>query len=330
VKTVIASTRFWLASLALIVFFQGVVNGQSGGHVLFGDIKVDESQVGGSKMASFQVLLYAESGNLLMRQTVPSNGRYRFLDLRNGRYEVVVEFENKEIARVFVSVNSPFKTDFRQDIELQWNSSPKDVKAAVLSVSDYYNRSPANAVLFRRAKEASQKKHYDQAILQLREIVDADDSDFPAWEELGTNFFIVKQFFEAESCYFKAVVLRPDYLPALINLGRIRIVSKNFDGAIQALDRAVKIQPTSAPANYFLGEAYLEAKLGSKAVPYLNEAMRLDPVAMADGHLLLAALYSAKGLNEKAAIEYSEFLKQRPDYPDRKRLEAFISANKPK
>jgi len=116
----------------------------------------------------------------------------------------------------------------------------------------------------------------------------------------------------------------------LINLGRIRIVSKNFDGAIQALDRAVKIQPTSAPANYFLGEAYLEAKLGSKAVPYLNEAMRLDPVAMADGHLLLAALYSAKGLNEKAAIEYSEFLKQRPDYPDRKRLEAFISANKPK
>jgi hypothetical protein len=39
-----------------------------------------------------------------MRQTVASiNGRYDFLDLRNGRHEVVVEYEGQEIARVTVS-----------------------------------------------------------------------------------------------------------------------------------------------------------------------------------------------------------------------------------
>jgi len=320
--------RFGLASLLFALLISSSAVAQSGGHVLIGDIKVDESNAGGSTIATFEVLLYNESGSLLMRQTVSSNGRYRFLDLRNGRYEVVVEYETKEIARVLVTVQSPFKTDFRRDIELEWSGPRANAKTGVVSVSDYYDRPAANKLLFRQAKDASQKKQYEQAITYLREIVDADDRDFPAWEELGTNFFILKSLFEAESCYFKAAQLRPDFLPAVINLGRVRIVAKNFAGAIEALERAVKLQPNSAAANYFLGDAYLQAKLGSKGVPYLNEAIKLDPVTMADAHLLLGALYNATGLKEKAAVEYREFLKQRPDYPEKKKLEAFISTNK--
>jgi hypothetical protein len=49
---------------------------------------------------------------------------------------------------------------------------------------------------------------------------------------------------------------------------------------------------------------------------------------MADAHLLLAALYDATGLKDKAALEYSAYLKQRPNYSDRKKLEAYISATK--
>ncbi|HEY2961723.1 MAG TPA: tetratricopeptide repeat protein [Pyrinomonadaceae bacterium] len=320
--------KIGIASLLVLVFLVVTVAAQSGGHILFGDIKVDEREAGASAIATFQVLLYAESGNLLMRQTVPANGRYRFLDLRNGRYELVVEYENKELARITVSVNSPFKTDFRQDVELQWRSGSTTSKASVVSATEFYSRSPANASLLRQAMQATEKKQYERAISLMRQIVDADDKDFPVWEELGTNFFITKTFFEAESCYLKALQLKPDFLPAMINLGRLRVVVKNLNGAIEVLNRAVTLHPTSPEANYFLGEAYLQAKLGSKAVPYLNEAIKLDPVTMADAHLLLAALYNAKGLKDKAAAEYAAFLKQRPDYSDRKKLEAYISAAK--
>lgn len=316
------------ASLLIITLLAVTVAAQTNGHVLFGDIKIDESQAGDAKMVTFQVLLYGESGGLLMRQTVPANGRYRFIDLRNGRYEVVVEFESREIARVLVSVNSPFKTDFRQDIELQWKNVSTAVNKGVVSAAEFYERSGANKALLRRAREASQRKQYAQANSLLRKIVDVDDRDFPVWEELGTNFFILKTFFEAESCYLKALQLKPTYVPAMINLGRLRIVTKNLNGAVEVLDRAVKLQPTSAEANYFLGDAYLEAKLGSKGVPYLNAAIKLDPAAMADAHLLLAALYNATGLKDKAAAEYSAFLKQRPNFSERKILEAYISANK--
>ena len=315
-------------SIFLILFFAGPVAAQAGGHTLFGDIKVDESLASGSKTLLLHVLLYAESGNLLFRQTVPSNGRYRFLNLRDGRYEVVVEVENVEVARVIISVRSPFKNDFRQDIELQLRSSSVVTKAEVVSAADNYNRSAANVQLFRRADEASAKKRYDLAISLLHQLVESDPADFPAWQALGTAYFIQKNFAEAEQSYLQALKRHPDYALVLISLGRLRIVRNNFDGAIDVLTQALKIQPTSAQANFFLGEAYLQVRLGSKAVPYLNEAIRLDPTGMADAHLRLAALYDARELKDKAAVEYSEFLKHRPDYPEKKKLKGYIAANK--
>ena len=334
-----ASARFFLlrvyvrmrANISLVVFgllLATSVVAQSGGHTLWGDIKVDEGQLSSARTATLTVLLYSEGGTLQMRQTVPSNGRYRFLDLRNGRYDVVIEFESVEVARVRVSVNSPFRTDFRQDIELQWKGAAPQNRASVISATDYFGRSGNNKELFKKAIEASQKKNYEKAITYLKQIVASDKADFPAWQELGTMHFILKNFADAEASYLKAIQVRPDYELALINLGRVRIVQKNLTGAIEVLESAVKNDPSSAGANYFLGEAYLQARLGSKAVPYLNEAIKLDPAGMADAHLRLAALYNAKGLKDRAAAEYSAFLKQRPDYPDRKKLEAFILANK--
>jgi tetratricopeptide (TPR) repeat protein len=299
-----------------------------GGHTLFGDLKVDESAVSGLKPISFQVLLYAESGNLLFRETVPSNGRYRFLNLRDGRYEIAVEVENVEIARMLVYVSSPFKTDFRKDIELKWHDERSVSRAQVVSAADNYNRSNKHAALFRKASQASEGKHYDQAVSLLRRIVETDAADFPAWAQLGTTYFILKNFDESEKAYIQALKTHADYAMALISLGRLRIARKNFEGAIEVLNQAVKNQPSSAQANYFLGEAYLQIKLGSKAVPYLNEAIKLDPIGMADAHLRLAALYNAKGLKDKAAAEYEAFLKKRPDSPDKKMLKEYIATNK--
>jgi tetratricopeptide (TPR) repeat protein len=315
-------------SILLVLFLAGHVAAQAGGHTLFGDIKVDDSEARGSTPLSLHVLLYSEGGDLVSRQTVPSNGRYRFLNLRDGRYDVVIESENVEIARVRVYVRSPFKTDFRQDIELELRESSRITRSGVISAADIYTRSAANDTLFHKANKASEKKNYDQAISLLRQIVETDPADFPAWQELGTMYFIEKNFDEAEEAYSQALKTHANYTVALISLGRLRIARKNFNGAIEVLSRAVKVEPKSPQANYFLGEAYLQVKLGSKAVPYLNEAIRLDPVGMADAHLRLAALYNARDLREKAANEYAEFLKQRPNYPEKKQLEAYISANK--
>jgi len=315
-------------AVLLVLLLSVLVNGQAGGHTLFGDIKVDDSQTNDLSPLSLQVLLYSEDGRLLNQQTIPSNGRYRFVDLRDGRYEIAVEVENVEVSRVRVIVSAPFKTDFRQDLEFQWRDKSASARAEVLSVADLYNRSTANADLFRKAAEAIEKKKFVKAIPLLRHIVETDPGDFPAWTELGTMYFIQKKFDEAENGFTEALRRNPDYAVALISLGRVRIVRKNFYGAIDALNQAVRVLPNSPQANYFLGEAYLQAKLGSKAVPFLYEAIKLDPAGMAEAHLRLAALYNARDMKDKAAAEYEAFLKQRPDYPDKKRLKEYIAMNK--
>jgi tetratricopeptide (TPR) repeat protein len=298
-----------------------------GDNIVYGDIRLHEEATKGSKLITLDVLLYTEAGNLVSRQTVPSNGRYRFVNITEGRYQIVVEVENIEVARFNIDLSSPLKHEMRQDIEFQLKDNALN-RAAVLSAADRYDRSEQANNAYRKATEAAEKKRYDQAMLLFRQIVEADPKDFPAWAELGRIYFIQKNFEAAEKAYTEALKVHPDYELALISLGRLRIAQKNFDGAIEVLTRAVKVQPTSAQANYFLGEAYLQIKKGSVAVGYLNKAIKLDPVGMADAHLRLGALYNAVGMKDKAAAEYEEFLKKRPDDPEKEKLQQYITTNK--
>ncbi|HEV8136111.1 MAG TPA: tetratricopeptide repeat protein, partial [Pyrinomonadaceae bacterium] len=159
----------------------------------------------------------------------------------------------------------------------------------------------------------------------LGRIVAADAKDFQAWTELGTVQLLRNNFDEAEKNYRHAIEERPTFTLALLDLGRLLSMEKKFEAAIDPLTEAIKSSPTSADANLLLGEAYLQIKKGSKAVPYLTEAAKLGKP---DAHLRLAALYNGAGMKDKAAQEYEQFLKERPDYKDRKALEQYISENK--
>src|SRR6185503_7983209 len=71
-----------------------------GGHLLYGDFKVDDSKASGPKPETFQLILYTRGGRIVSREVVSNNGRYRFFDLSNGDYYIVVEVESAEVARV--------------------------------------------------------------------------------------------------------------------------------------------------------------------------------------------------------------------------------------
>ena len=307
---------------------RGAVRSSSANRTVYGDVKIDTKGSRDQKPMSLDVLLYAEGGNLITRQTVSGNGRYRFINLNATRYVLVVEVENKEIARYSVDLSSPLIDEVKQDIELEMKANPETTTSGVVSAAEIYNRSAGNEANYRKASAAINKKEYDSASSLLRNIVQNDPKDFPAWQQLATVYFIQKNYPEAETAYNSALQASPDYASALIGLGRLRIAEKNYQGAIEVLDHAVRVQPDSAQANFFLGEAYLQVKKGSLAVPCLNQALKLDPIGMADAHLRLAALYNAVGMKDKAANEYEQFLKKVPNYPDKKKLEDYVSANK--
>lgn len=319
----------WCLVLLLVASCASVALAQ-GGNVLYGDLIVEDDHAGGLKPLNYLVILYTANGYVLARQTVGPNGRYRFNNLVDGEYDVVVEVENSEVARLRIQLRSPiYKTDFKHDITLAWKTTNNQpLRPASVTPEDFYKRTPGNQKIFDKAQRTTDKKQYDEAVTLLKQLVANDPNDFQGWAELGTVFLAKKDLSEAEKAYQQSTRVRPKFYLALMNLGRVRLMQQKFDDAIPVFTRAVEIKASSADANYYLGEAYLQVKKGSRAVGYFHEALKLDPLGKANAHLRLAALYHGAGLKEKAAIEFAEFLKKKPGYPNRKKLEAYIAHNK--
>ena len=324
------NSRLILPSLlALVAVLSGTALAQ-GGRTLFGDVRVvgeDNNLV----IKEVTLILRRTPDGEVGRQTVSSRGRYRFTNLALGEYEILVEVDGKEVGRmgpIFMRErdlsNSPY--GFQYDLDFKWKpGSSSSAAAGVISAADLYERPASTRSLFQKAEELVGKKKYDQAADLLKQIIETDKNDFQAWTALGTIYYAQQKLEEAENAYVKAIEVHPGSPRAHLNLGRVRSSGKKFEEAVEPLTKAVELQPTSGDANYLLGECYLQLKKGSKAIPYLNEAANHG---RPDAHLRLGWLYNAAGLKEKAAIEYEEYLKKNPSYPERDKLKEYIAANK--
>lgn len=299
------------------------------GLVIFGDVRVigeNNSVVPREVMLSLRRVPDGE----VARQMVSSRGRYRFSSLKEGEYEIVAEVDGKEIGRLsqiriggMTLSNSPY--GYQNDLDFRLRSTAQPTGGGVVSAADVYDRPESTRSLFVKAEEAVGKKKFDQAATLLKQVVETDNADFQAWTALGTVYFAQEKVKEAEEAYQHAIAVKPGSPRAQFNLGRLLSSQKKYEEAIEPLTKAVELQPTSGDANMLIGEAYLQVKKGSKAIPYLNEAAKFG---RPDAHLRLGWLYNAAGLKDKAALEYEEYLKKNPEYPERNKLKEYITANR--
>ena len=292
-----------------------------GGRTLFGDVKIR----GTSVPPNLLVILYRDGAGEIGRQVVSNGSRYRFNNLVRGDYELVIQSNNNEVGRVKIVItmlpNGPYGD--QHDLDFEWK--PGRMNVGTISAADLYDRPASTNSMFVKAEEAVAKKKYDQAVTLLKQIVETDNADFQAWAALGTIYFAQEKFDEAQQAYRHAIAVKPNSPRANFNLGRLLSSQKKHEEAIEPLTKAVELQPTSGDANMLLGECYLQLKKGSKAIPYLNEAaIHGRP----DAHLRLGWLYNAAGMKDKAALEYEEYLKKNPEYPDRNKLKEYIQTNK--
>lgn len=318
------------AAIGILLLFSVSASAfEQGQQTLFGDIRIF-SKGGSVPDESVTVVLYgvSQGSGELCRQTVSNRGRYRFSNLKNGEYEIAVEFEGNEIGRLRNVVLGPLSNSpygFQFDLEFEWKPSAARTAVGTVSATEVYKRSTVNQSLFKKAEEAAARKSYDGAAAYLEQILEDDKDDFQAWAILGTIYLLQDKAGNSEKAYLTALEIQPRYSLALLNLGRLRNIQKKFEEAIEPLTLAVETNPQSAEANLLLGEAYLQVKKGSRAIPHLEEAARLG---RHEAHLRLGWLYNAAGLKELAAAEYEQFLKKNPDYADRRKMEDYISANR--
>lgn len=324
--------RVQLLSLVLVLAVACLLPADAlaqGGQSLFGDVRVtaDNNTVVPKEVT---LILRLVPDGEVGRQTVSSRGRYRFNNLKAGEYEILIEVDGKEIGRLQTIMirnqmsNSPYGNQY--DLDFRWRpGTTAPPVGGVIAAGDFYERPSSNRSLFQRAEEFVTKKKYDDAVGLLKQVVEKDKNDFQAWTALGIIYAAQEKLDDAESAYLKAIEVHPVSARAQFNLGKLRYSQKKFEAAVDPLTKSIDLQPTNGDANYLLGECYLQLKKGSKAIPYLNEAANLG---RPDAHLRLGWLYNAAGLKDKAVLEYEEYLRKNPTYPERDKLKEYITTNK--
>ena len=280
---------------------------------------------------TFTVVVLA-NGALVSRQRVKNKGSFSFNNVPRIAVSILVEVDGLEVTNYQIGVLNPPPLNNRQDVFITWMQigQAKKQKAEVITIRNAYPRTEANQKVFDNAMEFLKNKKADAAQKELVKLVVVDPNDFVAWTELGTSHFTSEKYPDAETSYRKALALKTDFSPAMLNLGKLYLKQKKYEQAIDVLSKAITLTPDSPDINHFLGEAYLQDKKGSKAVPLLNRAIELAPIENAEIHLRLAALYNGANLKDRAVTEYKAFLQKVPDYSGKADIEKYIKDNTPK
>lgn len=267
------------------------------------------------------VVVYSDNSQPATRLAITRSGNYCFRRVGNGGI-LIVDVDGVEVARRSLSDLGGTRT--REDFEIFPTQADQAAPPGVISAKYARPQNDRTLDLYKKAAESERNKKTDKAIELVKEIVLLDPDDFVAWAKLGSLYLEKNALSEADVAFTKAVSLRPDYSPALVNLGMMRAFSNKFPEAIEFFKRAVIAEPGSARTYRLLGEAHLQNREGSLGLAALDKALEIDPIGMAECHLLKARLYDLAGARSVAANEYKAFLTKVPEHPDRKRFEKYI------
>jgi Tfp pilus assembly protein PilF len=276
-----------------------------------------------ASLPKITVVLY-ETSQRDHRYTIDRSGNFCFRRVSAGGGIIAIEIEGSEVVRRSLPGGSG---PIREDFELSPMPPVRSKPPSAVSAKFVYARSDANQSLFKKAVEAERGQDYKKAIESLIAIVENDPADYIAWAKICEINYLENKIGDARANCIKSIQARPDYPPAIVNLGQILLVQSQPAEAVKFLELATRLDATYARAFQLLGEAYALSKNTDSAIQALSEAIRLDPAGMAQSHLLLAALLDAKGEKQRAAAEYEAFLKKNPSHPDKKKLEKYIKDN---
>ena len=109
---------------------------------------------------------------------------------------------------------------------------------------------------FQAAVQAEESGDKQRAIELYEEILVLDPQYAAAAINLGTLYFHLRQFGQAEEYYRRATVADPGYVLAYFDLGNVLDELDRLDESIEAYRRAITLAPGYADAHYNLALAY--------------------------------------------------------------------------
>ncbi|MGB9406074.1 MAG: tetratricopeptide repeat protein [Terracidiphilus sp.] len=130
--------------------------------------------------------------------------------------------------------------------------------------------------MFLEAVQAEETGEKQRAIMLYREMMELDPGFAPAWINLGTIHFHLREFDCAEQLYRRATEIDPSYVLAFFDLGNVLDELQRLDESIAAYRQAVALVPGYADAHYNLALAHERRGDARPALRHWQAYARLD------------------------------------------------------
>lgn len=131
----------------------------------------------------------------------------------------------------------------------------------------------------------------------------------------GNVAFERKDYGAARNAYARVLLLEPDNLMGLVNLGMVEFYSGHPDKAEELLKKAVRQRLESAPAWLTLGMIHMDRDEPDAALAALSQAMLYDPLN-ARTRNFLGVVMGRRGWIEGAQHELRRAVELDPSYAD--------------
>lgn len=271
-----------------------------------GEVKLRET---GALAAGIPVRLERFSGGIVDQILTDNRGRFRFANLQRGYYKVFI--------------NAPGYRQAQQDADLQVvsraylvfeiNSESSNSASGAALLTDVVDaRIPANArEEFNSARASLNKKNYPDAISHLEKAIFAYPDFFDAQLLLGTTFMDIREWDKAEKALERALELKRNYSAVLIYLGEVYWRQKRYPDAEQTLKEGLKLDEKSWHGQFTLGRLYWDMGDVTKAAAPIGMTLQLKP-DLAEAHLLGGNILLRVGQQQRALVEYREYLRLAP------------------
>jgi tetratricopeptide (TPR) repeat protein len=150
-----------------------------------------------------------------------------------------------------------------------------------------------------------------------------ESADMPTGQmQLGLMYLARKQFDQAENAYHHALLVEPDFVPALVNLADLYRLQGRDQQAKPLLEKALGIDGQNADSQYAMGLLYIRLGQTTAAVEHLAAAAAAAPQVALYGYVYAVSLFET-GKQEWAITTLKQSLRRHPG--DRNILSALVA-----
>lgn len=150
------------------------------------------------------------------------------------------------------------------------------------------------------------------AVEEYQKALHLDPSNVNVHNSLGVCYGMMEMYDAAEAEFNAALLLEPDEVMALYNLGVVCLMTGRKEMALNILVRAAAVDDVIFEPALLTGKLYLEAGNPEKARPFLENALNRRPNS-GTAMRTLGACFSELGLLREAVSVYTRAVRNNPN-----------------